>query len=67
MHDGRYTTLRQVIDYYTEEIDVKTPQLSLKLRKNIRLSSNEKKDLIAFLKTLTDKEFLYNKHFSFPR
>ena len=67
MHDGRYNTLRQVIDYYTEEIDIEDPQLSDQLRKNIRLSSNEKKDLIAFIKTLTDTDFLYNKRFSFPR
>jgi len=67
MHDGRYKTLRQVIDYYTEDINIKNPQLSPQLRKKIVLSSNEKKDLIAFLKTLTDKDFLYNKRFSFPR
>jgi hypothetical protein len=27
----------------------------------------EKKDLLAFLMSLTDKTFLYNKRFTFPR
>jgi cytochrome c peroxidase len=33
---------------------------------HISLSANEKVDLVAFLLTLTDKEFLFNKDFSFP-
>jgi hypothetical protein len=31
------------------------------------LTSNEKVDFIAFLLTLTDKEFLWNKDLAFPR
>ena len=67
MHDGRYKKLREVIKYYTEELNTKTTYLSPRLKRKISLNSNEQKDLIAFLLTLTDKEFLYNKRFSFPR
>ena len=67
MHDGRYKKLREVIKYYTEELNTETAYLSPRLKRKISLTSNEQKDLIAFLLTLTDKEFLYNKRFSFPR
>jgi cytochrome c peroxidase len=63
MHDGRFKKLRDVIDHYTNQIDLNDPYLSGELRKKIVLSDDEKKDLIAFLKTLTDREFLYNKRF----
>jgi len=62
MHDGRFGTLREVLDHYTQ-IDVTKSHLSKPLKKPIILSDNDKKDLISFLKTLTDKEFLYNPRF----
>lgn len=67
MHDGRFKRLREVIDYYADDLDTSTPYLSKELRTKIELSANDKKDLISFLYTLTDKEFLYNKRYSFPR
>lgn len=67
MHDGRFKKLREVLDHYSDGINYNTSTLSPKLRKRIDITSNDKKDLIAFLKTLTDKEFLYNKQFSYPR
>lgn len=66
MHDGRFKTLRQVMDHYGE-LHRKPKQVSKELRKIPALSSEEKKDLIAFLKTLSDKEFLYNRDFMFPK
>jgi len=62
MHDGRFQTLREVIDHYTK-IDPATPHLHPLLKKAIELSDEDQKDLISFLKTLTDKEFLYNPRF----
>lgn len=67
MHDGRYKKLKDVINYYSEGIDPKTPYLSHPLKKPFQFTEIEKKDLLAFLLTLTDKEFLYNPRFSFPR
>jgi cytochrome c peroxidase len=41
--------------------------LSGKLKSGITLSANEKVDLMAFLLTLSDKEFLFDAQFSYPR
>ncbi len=62
MHDGRFQTLREVLDHYTS-IDTSSSYLDPILKKSITLSDDEKKDIIAFLKTLTDKEFLYDPRF----
>jgi len=62
MHDGRFHTLEAVIDHYTGGI-VKTRTLSKQLQKPIALSPQDKKDLIDFLKTLTDREFLFDMRF----
>lgn len=66
MHDGRYRKLRQVIKYYAEELDRSNPYLSEKLKFDMKLTENDQKDLIAFLCTLTDRTFLYNRKFGFP-
>ena len=66
MHDGRFKTLRQVLNHYSEDIS-SSQTLAYELENGIPLTSNEKVDLTAFLLTLTDKEFLFNPEFSFPR
>lgn len=58
MHDGRFKKLREVVNHYTA---------SDKLAKPIALNSNEKTDIVAFLLTLTDTAFLFDKRFGFPR
>jgi cytochrome c peroxidase len=63
-HDGRFNKLSEVIDHYTSGIIYSTT-LAKDLRQNISLSKTEKKDLIAFLKTLTDQSFIYNRAFQF--
>jgi len=37
------------------------------LQKKITLNLNEQKDLLSFLKTLSDKQFLFNQAFRFSR
>jgi len=64
MHDGRFNTLTEVVKHYNNGI-VKSKTLSKKLEKPMNLSDNERVEIIAFLKTLTDKEFLFNKKYSF--
>jgi len=64
MHDGRFKTLNQVLNNYIMGIR-QSPTLHPSLQKGIYLSSTDKVELIAFLLTLTDKEFLYNPKFSF--
>lgn len=66
MHDGRFKKLKEVLDFYTNG-QVRRRTLAKELQKPIVLSDNDKKDLIAFLKTLSDKEFLFNPKFSYPR
>ena len=67
MHDGRYKKLKDVINYYSDGIDMNNSYLHNSLKKTLHFTEIEKKDLLAFLLTLTDKTFLYNKRFSFPR
>ena len=66
MHDGRFKKLREVVHYYAEELDRSNPYLSKKLKSDMKLSDNDQKDLIAFLCTLTDRSFLYNRRYGFP-
>jgi len=62
MHDGRFRTLMEVLDHYTDGV-VQSPSLAKELRKPMRLKLDDKKDIIAFLQTLTDKEFLFDMRF----
>ncbi len=66
MHDGRFKTLSQVMNHYTNEI-IKSKTLSAELQKQIVLSSNEKVDIISFLLTLSDKSFLFNRQYFYPK
>jgi cytochrome c peroxidase len=66
MHDGRFEQLSEVLKHYVEGIH-KSATLSPQLKGGLPLKHEEQIDLIAFLLTLTDKEFLFNPKFSFPR
>lgn len=65
MHDGRFFNLIDVLDHYTDGIQDQ-PQLDSRLKEPIQLSVEEKQDVIAFLKTLTDYDFISNHKFSEP-
>ncbi len=66
MHDGRFNTLREVLNHYTDGI-VHSASLANELRDPIILSSNDKVDLTAFLLTLSDKQFLFDQRYQFPK
>lgn len=66
MHDGRFKKLSDVLNHYSNGIN-KSKTLSPLLKDKITLTSNEKVDLMAFLLTLSDKQFLFDKKFSFPK
>ncbi|MFN0050106.1 MAG: cytochrome-c peroxidase [Cytophagales bacterium] len=66
MHDGRFNALSEVLKHYTKEIE-RSKTLAIELQNPILLSSNEKVDLTAFLLTLTDREYLYNPKFGYPK
>jgi cytochrome c peroxidase len=59
MHDGRFKTLEQVVSYYnTPFMFVDDPvNIDTALMKPLGLTQQEKKDLVSFLKTLTDKAY----------
>ncbi len=70
MHDGRYETLREVLDHYNTGIQPH-PNLDTKLVKNglpikMGLSSLELDALEAFMHTLTDEDLLRDPKFSNP-
>jgi cytochrome c peroxidase len=70
MHDGRFQTLEEVIDFYST--GVKSSETIDPLMKNVekgglQLTEQEKKDLIAFLKILTDSSFINNERLSPPK
>lgn len=66
MHDGRLKTLSAVLKHYTSGIQ-NSNTLSPTLQHPIVLTANEKIDLTAFLLTLSDKSFLFNPHFAYPK
>lgn len=61
MHNGVYKTMEEVIDFYDQGgglgLGFNLPNQTLPEDK-MNLSDKEKKQLIAFMKTLTDKKFL---------
>ncbi len=67
MHDGRFRTLENVLDFYTNGVK-DSPTLDPLLKQNgrlgIPLTEVEKKQIIAFLRTLTDQDFLRRKALS---
>jgi cytochrome c peroxidase len=66
MHDGRFNTIRQVLNHYDAGV-VHSKTLAIELENGTPLTSKEKVDLTAFLLTLTDKDFLFNPDFAFPK
>jgi len=66
MHDGRFANLNEVLNYYTHGLN-QSDYLSVQLKVGIDLTPNEIVDLKAFLLTLNDQEFVFNKENKFPR
>jgi cytochrome c peroxidase len=66
MHDGRFATLREVIDFYDHGV-VAHPNLTIPLTATpMNLSEEQKNALEAFLKTLTDSSIQIRPEFSDP-
>ncbi|KAB2814066.1 cytochrome-c peroxidase [Phaeocystidibacter luteus] len=64
MHDGRFFTLEEVLDHYSDEVE---PNMSHRLPQPLNLTSAEKEDIIQFLKTLTDYSFISDPKLAEPR
>jgi len=66
MHDGRFKKIRQVIKHYTNGIQA-SPTLANALQQGINMNSMEQTDLIAFLLTLNDRDFVFDEKHQFPK
>lgn len=66
MHDGRFKTIEEVINFYSEDISSEM-HVDAQLRNlpegGFQFTAEEKADLRAFLFTLTDRSFISNKMF----
>lgn len=66
MHDGRFETLEEVIEHYNTGVQ-DHPELDWALRGgDMGLDEHDKNDLVAFLNTLTDHQFMSDPKFSNP-
>ena len=73
MHDGRFNTLEQVVEFYDNGIQ-DNPNLDFRLRDSnhnnapirFNFTDEEKAALVAFLETLTDELFITDPKFSDP-
>ena len=65
MHDGRFNTLLQVLNHYSNGIQ-NSSTLDPLLTNKIPLTTSEKSDLISFLKTLSDSTILTNPRYAKP-
>ena len=73
MHNGRFKTLEEVVKHYSEGVH---PHKNLGLAfqppaegtstSGFHLTAEESAALVAFLKTLTDEDFLHDERFSDP-
>lgn len=69
MHDGRFTTLEQVVEHYNSGLKASAtldPALEQTRATGLFLDAQEKADLVAFLKTLTDQTLITNPEYSDP-
>ena len=65
MHDGSLATLQDVIDHYQAGGKFEHPNKSPILHR-LQLSDDDKRDLIEFLKSLTDQELLHDPRWVDP-
>jgi cytochrome c peroxidase len=71
MHDGRFATLREVIDFYDHGVQA-SRNLDPRLRdangapRRLNLSDAERAAIVAYLESLTDSAFLTASKFSNP-
>ena len=76
MHDGCFTTLEDVLAHYNEHIEYGSPNLDsnilngtnspLGIGQPLGLTATEKKQIILFLRMLTDSTFIQDPRFSQP-
>ena len=66
MHDGRFATLEEVINHYSEGLKISStidPLMKKANQGGVQLSDKDKADLKAFLLSLSDANFVNNHDF----
>jgi len=74
MHDGRFQTLEQVLDHYSDHVQRQSPNIdpnmldaaNVAFGTQLSLTAKQKQQIVAFLKTLTDSTFVQDPRFSDP-
>lgn len=70
MHDGRFSTLEEVVEFYNSGVHITsyTDPIMTKPGKEfgLQLTTQDKADLVAFLKAFTDTSFIQNPKFGHP-
>ena len=72
MHDGRFATLEEAVDHYdlggveSSTVDPLMKHTANSASPGLNLTAQEKIDLIAFLRTFTDQDFVNNTNYSHP-
>jgi len=69
MHDGRFSTLEEVVDFYSEGMKHSPnvdPLMEASAQGGLHLTAQQKADLVNFLESLTDSSLLTNPAFSSP-
>jgi len=69
MHDGRFQTLDEVIDFYSHDVKMSAwvnPLMHHVAESGVQLTPVEKAELKAFILSLQDDEFLSNPEFGPP-
>ena len=76
MHDGRFATLADVVDHYNEHLKLNSPNIDPLLLNTtndprqqsftLDLTTGEKAQIVAFMRTLTDSTFIRDPRFGRP-
>jgi cytochrome c peroxidase len=69
MHDGRFNTLEEVLDFYSEGVKMNAtidPKIGSAPHGGVHLTAEEKRKVIAFLHTLSDHAFASDPEFARP-
>lgn len=69
MHDGRFASLKEVLDFYSEGVHQGAnvdSKMQFAKKGGVHLTEQEKEQIMAFLQTLTDSAFVNDPAFSNP-
>jgi cytochrome c peroxidase len=68
MHDGRFETLEEVVEHYNSggKASLTVDPLMKHVGTGLNLTTQEKADLVAFLRSMTDSTFINDTRFTKP-